>query len=89
MYKKLKMTHPDSQQFTILKANLNTYNNILKRSIWLQKKLYYCLQKIQKWHAKNMENNKWSSLQNKKKQNLPRFLQRWKWTNNRQIRNSK
>ncbi len=41
MYKKLKMAHPDSHQFTILKAILNTYNNILKRSIWLQKKLYY------------------------------------------------
>ncbi len=40
MYKNLKMTHPDSQQFTILKANLNTYNNILKRNILLQKKLY-------------------------------------------------
>ncbi len=38
MYKKLKMTDPDTQQFTIMKTNLNTYNTILRKSIWLQKK---------------------------------------------------
>ncbi len=47
LYKKLKMTHPEAIQYTALKTNLDTYNNILKKSIWLQKKLYYeaCFEK--------------------------------------------
>ncbi len=47
LYKKLKMTNPDSALYTALKTNLDVYNNILRKSIWLQKKLYYeaCFEK--------------------------------------------
>ncbi len=39
MYKKHKMTNPHSPEFDIQKINLKTYNSILKKSIWLAKKL--------------------------------------------------
>ncbi len=35
------MTHADAPQYIALKTNLDIHNNILKKSIWLQKKLYY------------------------------------------------
>ncbi len=35
LYKELKATNPNSIQFGIHKANLDTYNNILKKSIRL------------------------------------------------------
>ncbi len=38
---KVKMTYPLSVEFTILQINLNTYNKILKISIWLAKRIYY------------------------------------------------
>jgi hypothetical protein len=41
LYKKYKMTDPDSPEFDILKVNLKTYNTILKKSIRLAKKKYY------------------------------------------------
>ncbi len=41
MYKNLKMAHPESPQYVTLRNNLDIYNNIPKKSIWLQKKLYY------------------------------------------------
>ena len=41
LYKKLKQTSPDSQNFNMLKINLRTYNKILKRSIKLAKTDYY------------------------------------------------
>ncbi len=41
LYKKLKMAHHGSTQFAIYKVNLDTYNNILKRSIRLSKQNYY------------------------------------------------
>ncbi len=37
LYKKLKITNPNSIQFAIHKSNLDTYNNILKKSIQLAK----------------------------------------------------
>ncbi len=41
------MAHPESPQYVTLRNNLDIYNNILKKSICLQKKLYYeaCFQK--------------------------------------------
>ncbi len=41
LYKKLKTTNSNSIQFAIHKTNLDTYNNILKRSIRLAKRNYY------------------------------------------------
>ncbi len=41
LYKKLKTTNPNSIQFAIHKINLDTYNNILKKSILLAKRHYY------------------------------------------------
>ena len=41
LYKKLKMSDPLSAEFATLKINLNTYNNILKNSMRLAKKIYY------------------------------------------------
>ena len=41
LYKKLKQTSPDSQNFNMLKINLRAYNKILKRSIKLAKTDYY------------------------------------------------
>ncbi len=57
MYKRLKMTAAGITQFEILQSHLNIYNKILKKSIWLQKKLYYqaCFKKYKKRYEKNME----------------------------------
>jgi hypothetical protein len=73
MYKKLKLTNPDSPEFIIKKANLKSYNSILKRSIRLQKKLYYgaCFKKF-----KNDMKRKWQTIsevlcKTNKKENLP------------------
>ncbi len=41
LYKKHKMTASNSPEFDIQKINLKTYNNILKKSIHLAKKIYY------------------------------------------------
>ncbi len=37
MYKNLKMAHYESAQYVTLRNNLDIYNNILKKCIWLQK----------------------------------------------------
>ena len=41
LYKQMKSTHPDSQQFPTLKQNLKTYNKILNRSIQQSKRNHY------------------------------------------------
>ena len=41
MYKKLKATNPDSDEFEALKINVRTYNKILKRNIKIAKSAYY------------------------------------------------
>ena len=41
LYRKLKQTSPDSNQFPVLKINPRTYNKILKRNIKLAKSTYY------------------------------------------------
>ena len=41
LYKKLKMTDPNTLDYKNLKINLRTYTNILKRSIRLSKRNYY------------------------------------------------
>ena len=41
LYRKLKQTSPDSNQFPVLEINLHTYNKILKRSIKLAKSTDY------------------------------------------------
>ncbi len=41
LYKKLKTINPNSIQFAIHKTNLDTYNNILKKSIRLAKRNCY------------------------------------------------
>ena len=41
MYRKLKQTPHDSNNFETLKINLRTYNKILKRNIKLAKKACY------------------------------------------------
>ncbi len=54
LYQNFKMTDPNSQTYNILKINLKTYNIILKRSIQLQKKLYYevCFKKYKNYLKK-------------------------------------
>lgn len=41
LYKKLKMTDPNSTEYATLKTNLKTFNNILKKIIRTVKKTYY------------------------------------------------
>jgi len=41
LYKKLKHTSPDNPDFIPMKINLNTYKNIIRRSIYEAKKTYY------------------------------------------------
>ena len=41
MYRTLKQTPPDSNQFPVLKINLRTYNEIVKRSIKLATSTYF------------------------------------------------
>ena len=41
LYKKHKMTQPETPEFDAQKVNLKAYNTILKRSIHLAKKSYY------------------------------------------------
>ena len=41
LYKKLKMTHHESPDFTILKVNLKLFNTLLKKTIRAAKYMYY------------------------------------------------
>ena len=41
LYKKLKMTHHESPDFTILKVNLKSFNTLLKKTIRAAKYMYY------------------------------------------------
>ena len=41
LYKKLKMTHHESPDFTILKVNLKSFNTLLKKPIRAAKYMYY------------------------------------------------
>ena len=41
MYRQLKLTDPSSSSYEDLKANLKSYNRILKRNIYLAKRQYY------------------------------------------------
>ncbi len=41
LYKEIKITEPNSEQFDIQKINLKTYNNILKICIRVTKRNYY------------------------------------------------
>ena len=73
LYRKLKQTPPDSNQFPVLKINLRTYNKILKRSIKMAKSTYY-QHSFQK--HKNDIKNTWRIIKDilnstKKKNNYP------------------
>ncbi len=43
IYKRLQMTAVGTTQFEILQSHLNIYNKILKKSIWLKKKMLLSL----------------------------------------------
>ena len=73
MYRKLRKTSPDSEDFQTRTINLKTLNIILKRSIHTAKKQYYnsCFDKY-----KNNNKQTWSTIndilnKNTKKQKLP------------------
>ena len=73
LYRKLKQTPPDSNQFPVLKINLRTYNKILKRRIKIAKSTYY-QQSFQK--HKNDVKSTWRIIKDilnstKKKNNYP------------------
>ncbi len=76
MYQKLKMTDTDSQQFIMFKSNLNAYNNISKKRIWLQKKLYYeaCLKKYKNDMRKILKTINEVLCKTKKKKISPDFF---------------
>ncbi len=40
LYKKIKMTDPNSEQFSVQKINISTYNYILKKKYTDYKKIY-------------------------------------------------
>ncbi len=70
------MTHADAAQYIALKTNLDNYNDILKKSIWLQKKLYYeaCFEKY-----KHDINKMWKTInevlnKRKKKKSFPEYF---------------
>ena len=71
LYKRVKNAQPNSQEYETLKTNLNTYNNILRKSIRLAKRSFYesCFLKFkndikQTWITiKNILNK--NSVQNK------------------------
>ena len=73
MYRKLRKTSPDSEDFQTRTINLKTLNIILKRTIHKAKKQYYnsCFDKY-----KNNNKQTWSTIndirnKNTKKQKLP------------------
>ena len=39
LYKQLKLTNPDTFEYTVLKINLKSYNDILKRSFRIAKQI--------------------------------------------------
>ena len=61
MYRKLRKTSPDSEDFQTRTTNLKTFNTILKRSIHTAKKQYYnsCFDKY-----KNNIKQTWSTINN-------------------------
>ncbi len=78
LYKKLEMTHHCSTQFAIYKVNIDTHNNILKRSIRLAKQNYH-LTIFTKF--KNDIGGTWKAineiLNKSKRKNTSPILQRW------------
>ena len=76
LYKQMKSTHPDSQQFPTLKQNLKTYNKILNRSIQQSKQNHY---HSQFENFKNDTKKTWDVIKtilnvNKRKKDFPSFL---------------
>ena len=76
MYRKLRKTSPDSEDFQTRTTNLKTFNTILKRSIHTAKKQYYnsCFDKY-----KNNIKQTWSTInnilnKNNKKHKFPDLL---------------
>ena len=76
LYKKLKLTNPNSPNYDTIKTNLKTYNLILKQNIHSAKQIYYetCFH-----HFRNDIRNTWKTIneiltKNKTKQKLPRGL---------------
>ena len=73
LYKKLKLTNPNSPNYDTIKTNLKTYNLILKQHIHSAKQIYYetCFH-----HFRNDIRNTWKTIneiltKNKTKQKLP------------------
>ena len=73
LYKKLKLTNPNSPNYDTIKTNLKTYNLILKQNIHSAKQIYYetCFHQF-----RNDIRNTWKTIneiltKNKTKQKLP------------------
>ena len=59
MYKQLKLTNPNSNNYETIKNNLKTYNTILKKNIRAAKQIYFESRfSLYKNDTKYLENNK-------------------------------
>ena len=69
LYKKLKMTHHESPDFTILKVNLKSFNTLLKKTIRAAKYMYY-----ESTFTKNKTNirNTWKTINEIKSKSPPK-----------------
>ena len=82
LYKKLKLTNPNSPNYDTIKTNLKTYNLILKKNIHSAKQMYYetCFH-----HFRNDIRNTWKTIneiltKNKTKQKLPTVFKGSLWS---------
>ena len=42
LYKRLKKTKSNSPEYDLKKSTFNSYRNLIRRTIWLAKKNYFC-----------------------------------------------
>ena len=76
LYKQLKLTNPDTFEYSVLKINLKSYNAILKRSFRIAKQIYFetCFNKFQ-----SDIKNTWKTIneiicKDKTKKTLPKYF---------------
>ena len=76
LYKQLKLTNPDTFEYSVLKINLKSYNAILKRSFRIAKQVYFesCFNKFQ-----SDIKNTWKTIneilcKDKTKKTLPKYF---------------
>ena len=76
LYKQLKLTNPDTFEYSVFKINLKSYNAILKRSFRIAKQIYFetCFNKFQ-----SDIKNTWKTIneilcKDKTKKTLPKYF---------------